>query len=69
MNKNSQEQYYKLFDKQRNINKMGDNKIAHELQDKIYRKFIKDIVNDKIKTIANGMLKYVVTHDINRWYA
>ena len=41
---------------------------------KIYRKFIRDIVNGKIKTneikiIANDMNKYVVKKDTGMWYA
>ena len=40
-----------------------------------YRKFIKDICNNKFKTlddiikVANYMNKIVVKNDINRWYA
>ena len=45
------------------------------LQDKIYRKFVKDICNNNlstltdIKKIADYMNKHIVKHDKNRWYA
>ena len=45
------------------------------LQDKIYRKFVKDICNNNlstladIKKIADGMKKNIVKHDKDRWYA
>jgi hypothetical protein len=51
------------------------NEDSHILQDAIYRKFIRDICNNKfttlkdIKKIANHMNKNVVKHDIGRWYA
>ena len=52
-----------------------DNEIAHIIQDKIYRKFIKDICNNKINTLAdikilaNMMNNNVVKKDKARWYA
>ena len=52
-----------------------DNEKSHIIQDKIYRKFIKDICNDKINTLAdikilaNMMNNNVVKKDKARWYA
>ena len=46
---------------------MGDNERSHILQDKIYRKFIKDI--EDIKIIALLINKHVVKYDKGRWYA
>ena len=52
-----------------------DNEMSHIIQDKIYRKFIKDIVDNKlntladIKMIANEINKKVVKKDKDRWYA
>jgi hypothetical protein len=67
--------YNLLFIKLEKLNKDNDNESSHILQDKIYRKFIKDICNNKFKTlddikkVANYMNKNVVKNDINRWYA
>lgn len=69
-----EKKYNLLFIKLEELNKV-DNESAHMLQDEIYRKFIKDICNNKfaslkdIKKIANYMNKNVVKHDKNRWYA
>ena len=69
------EKYNLLFIKLEKLNKDNDNESSHILQDKIYRKFIKDICNNKFKTlddiikVANYMNKNVVKNDINRWYA
>jgi hypothetical protein len=69
------EKYNLLFIKLEKLNKDNDNESSHILQDKIYRKFIKDICNNKFKTlddiikVANYMNKIVVKNDINRWYA
>lgn len=52
-----------------------DNEMSHIIQDKIYRKFIKDIVDNKlntladIKIIANEINKKVVKKDKDIWYA
>lgn len=67
-------EYNKLFNKLEKLNKEENNEFAHILQDKIYRKFIRDIVNKKIKgkeieILAKDMNKYVVKKDIRRWYA
>ena len=67
-------EYNKLFNKLEKLNKEDNNEFAHILQDKIYRKFIRDIVNKKIKgkeieILAKDMNKYVVKKDIRRWYA
>ena len=56
------------------LNKDDDKEKAHIFQDKIYRKFIRDIVNNKIKItdvkeFAKNMNKYVVKYDKERWYA
>jgi hypothetical protein len=74
MNNNSLLEYNKLFNKLEKLNKEENNELAHILQDKIYRKFIRDIVNKKIKgkeieILAKDMNKYVVKKDIRRWYA
>ena len=75
MSSNSiQYQYNKLFNKLNILHKDSDKEKVHMLQDKIYRKFIRDIVNGKIKTneikiIANDMNKYVVKKDTGMWYA
>ena len=67
--------YNLLFIKLEKLNKDNDNESSHILQDKIYRKFIKDICNNKFKTlddikkVANYMNKIVVKNDIDRWYA
>jgi hypothetical protein len=42
--------YNLLFIKLEKLNKDNDNESSHILQDKIYRKFIKDICNNKFKT-------------------
>lgn len=54
-----------------------DMESSHEIQDKIYRRFIKDISSGKlkslssIKTIANIINKKVIKYDVKnkRWYA
>jgi hypothetical protein len=62
-----------LFAKLEKIN--DDNENSHILQDKIYRKFIKDITTNKfnnledIKKVANAINKNVVKKDKGRWYA
>ena len=66
------EKYIKICDKLEKI--LDDNENSHILQDKIYRKFINDIVSQKIKgddilTIANLLKKRVVKYDKDRWYA
>jgi len=69
--------YYSLFMKLDKLNNTEDIESSHILQDKLYRKFIKDICNDKlssledIQKIADYMNKYVVKYDKekNRWYA
>lgn len=67
-------QYQTLFNKLSILNKDDDKEEAHIFQDKIYRKFIRDIVNNKIKItdvkeFAKNMNKYVVKYDKERWYA
>ena len=51
-----------------------DNEEQHIEQDKIYRKFIKDIKSnkykyDEIKVVADMITKKVIKYDKNRWYA
>jgi hypothetical protein len=64
--------YISLFKK---LEKLDDNENSHILQDKIYRKFIKDICKNEfttlkdIKKVANSINKNVVKHDKGRWYA
>jgi hypothetical protein len=53
----------------------NDNEINHMTQDKIYRKFIRDICYNKLKSIeeiqivAKTLKKEVVNYDRNRWYS
>jgi hypothetical protein len=69
-----EQKYEKLFKKLDSLNEKDDNESSHILQDKIYRKFIKDICNNKlttsedIKKMANKMYKNVVKNDKDRWY-
>jgi hypothetical protein len=69
------EKYDRLFKKLIKLNTDEDNESGHILQDKIYRKFIKDIVNNRFKNtnefkiIAKNMYKYIVKEDRGRWYA
>tara|TARA_B110000285_G_C14914666_1_gene509619 strand:- start:427 stop:663 length:237 start_codon:yes stop_codon:yes gene_type:complete len=64
---------YKKLDKTDNIYK--DNEVGHEIQDQIYRKFIKDIKNNKfsnieeIKEYAKNIYEKVVKNDKDRWYS
>ena len=68
-----EQKYCSLFAKLEKINK--DNETAHVLQDKIYRKFIKDICNNEfsslkdVEKIAIDIKKKVVKYDKGRWYA
>ena len=78
---NIKKKYDILFKKliKLNTNAYGNNEVdnerGHILQDKIYRKFIKDIINNKFNNIndltiiAKDMNKYVVKEDKGRWYA
>ena len=65
--------YNKLFVKLEKIKNYNED--SHILQDKIYRKFIKDISTNKFSTInditkiAVLINKYVVKNDKGRWYA
>ena len=62
--------YNSLFIKLEKLN--GDNEVSHILQDKIYRTFIKDICNNKFKTleeikkVSNYINIFVVKHDNGR---
>ena len=53
----------------------NDNEYLHILQDKIYRKFIKDVCKNNFSTIEDinkiALLinKYVVKNEKNRWYS
>ena len=67
--------YMNAFNKLKELDNSGDNEQAHMFQDKLYRKFIRDIVNnrfsnmDELKLIANNMNKFVVKNDTGRWYS
>lgn len=67
--------YSILFDKLKEEDAKGDNETAHVIQDKLYRKFIRDIVNNKLNDIneirlfADNMNKFVVRKDTGRWYS
>ena len=66
--------YNPLFIKLKKLIEKDDNELSHVLQDKIYRKFIKDICNNnfstlnEIKIVANDINKNVIKYDKNRWY-
>jgi len=66
-------EYDKIFKKLKTLN--DDNEASHIFQDKIYRKFIRDINSDRfnsikeIKYISSLMIKNVIKYDKNRWYA
>ena len=65
--------YNILFNKLQELNKADDNEASHILQDKIYRKFIKDSINNiksikTLKRISTDINKYVVKNDKRRWY-
>jgi hypothetical protein len=65
--------YDKLFKKIKSL--INDNESAHSLEDDIYKKFIKDIINNKFKNkneiikIAKNINKNVIKLKYNRWYA
>lgn len=67
------ESYDNLFVKM--IKKYDDNEFGHKIQDYIYRKFIRDILNNRFRNIkeiddiAKYINEYVVKKDIGRWYA
>ena len=69
------EKYNLLFIKFKKLIEKDDNETSHILQDKIYRKFIKDICNNnfstlnEIKIVANDINKNVIKYDKNRYYA
>ncbi len=69
---------YKIaIKKVKKLNELGDNLSSHELQDKLYWQFIRDIAKNRfedyntLKYIAKLIKKYVVKYDkeSNRWYA
>ncbi len=68
-----EQKYDNLFKKLDKIS--SDIECKHILQDKIYRRFIKNICNNKLKTIkeikniAHNVNKHVVKKDKNNWYA
>ena len=68
-------QYNRLFEKLKNFDECNDNESAHIIQDDIYKKFIKDIVNNKFKNkkeiteMAKEVKIHVVSRDKNRWYS
>lgn len=61
--------HIKEFDKNKK-----DNESAHIIQDKIYKRFINDIVNNRlnqneIKVLAKIIKKKIIKYDVNRWYS
>lgn len=70
-----EKEYNKLFKKLKKCVLEDDNSEGHEIQDEIYRKFIKDISLQKFKNLeeielfASLIKKYVIKYDKNRWYA
>lgn len=69
---------YKIaIKKVKKLNELGDKIESHELQDMLYRQFIRDIAKNRfedyntLKYIAKLIKKYVVKYDkeSNRWYA
>lgn len=69
--------YEKMCLKSIKLNESGSKEDSHIYQDKIYRTFIRDISNEKfkslknIKHVADMLKKDVVKYDKeeNRWYA
>lgn len=67
--------YDTLLRKFEKLNNEDDNEMSHALQDKIYRKFIKDIDSKNITSLANirkmanEINNRVVKYDKKRWYA
>lgn len=64
--------YNKLFDEFKSYN--DDNEKQHIIQDKIYKKFVKDIAQNKlsssdIKLLAKTINSKIVKYDKNRWYS
>lgn len=74
---NNIQNYNKLIEKFLIVqkNKDYDNEKAHIMQDKIYKKFIKELSANKFKTIEEAIIiskqinKFVVKYDKDRWYA
>jgi len=68
-----EQKYFSLFSKLERVKK--DNEAAHILQDRIYRKFIKDICNNEfaslkdVEKMAIDIKTKVVKYDKARWYA
>jgi hypothetical protein len=71
---NLEKSYTLLFTELEKIDIEDDNEKSHILQDKIYRKFIRDICKNKfttikdIRKIAIDMNNNVVRRDKERWY-
>lgn len=68
------QKYDKLFDRLEKLNNDKDIESAHILEDKIYKKFTRDIINKRIKgndviTLAKDINKYIVKQKSIRWYA
>ena len=70
-----EQKYISLFIKLEKLEGENEFSYSHILQDKIYRKFIKDICNNKftslkeITKVANSINKNVVKYDKGRFYA
>ena len=71
MNEKIDKQYNSLFIKFKKLEDKNYNELSHIIQDKIYRKFIKDICNNNnltladIKKIAFNINKNIVKYDKN----
>ena len=52
----------------------GANEAGHELQDKLYRKFVSDVASGRLggaraKLVAKALKRHVSPHYKERWYA
>jgi len=72
---NNEHKYNLLFVKLMKIREKNNTEEEHIFQDTIYRKFIKDICNNKLKTlkimkkITRDINTNVVKYDKNMWYS
>jgi hypothetical protein len=67
--------YEKIIEQFLQVQHSKDNEGAHIIQDKIYKKFIKDVSSNKFKSIEEAMTiskkinKSVIKYDKDRWYS
>ncbi len=52
----------------------GDNEVAHMIEDDVYRRFVKGVVDGKLnakdaKDIASSIHEFIIKNDYIRWYA